>query len=401
VLPDRHRCRDHAGAPDRRLQLHAGHGLQDAAGRFRPGHADGCLIALLGLPLAGAALGAAFGWRHGALFAVAAGLGLAFQHSRFGFTGAYRALFLRGETAGVRAQLLLVALTATLFAAAFALLPATRGFVFPTGLALLVGAFLFGIGMQLGGGCGSGTLQGAGGGETRLWLTLASFVVGATLAAWQWELWRDWPALPPTSLAQSLGAAPALAATLAVLGALYLAARRGEPITGPGDPLRGPWPKLWGAVAIAVLSLGTLILAGRPWAITAAFPLWGSRLVEAAGLDDPAFWPWWEEPTRAEAILRPVLADRVTVMDIGVIAGAWAALRLSGGRFTRITGGEAAASVVGGLLLGVGAMLATGCNISALLAGIASFSLHGWAWAPAALAGNAVGVRLRPLFRLN
>jgi hypothetical protein len=349
------------------------------------------------------ALAATFGWRHGALLLVAAALGFAFQHSRFGFTGAWRALFLRGETAGVRAQLLLLALTATLFAVAFAILPTTRGFVFPAGAALLLGAFLFGIGMQLGGGCGSGTLQGAGGGETRLWLTLAFFVAGATLAAWQWELWHDWPTLPALSLADRFGPLPALAGTLAVLGMLYLAAlaRDRTPIAGPGDLLRGPWPKAWGAVAIALLSLATLILAGRPWAITAAFPLWGARLVEAAGLDDPAFWPWWEDPTRTEAFLRPILADRTTVMDLGVIAGAFLASRLAGGRFARIGLREAAASILGGLLLGGGAMLATGCNISALLAGIASFSLHGWAWLPPALLGNAVGARMRPLFRLN
>jgi hypothetical protein len=351
---------------------------------------------------AAAALGLAFGPTHAALWLVAVGLGVAFLHSGFGFTGTYRALFARGETVGVRAQLLLIALTATLFAAAFALVPGVRGFVFPAGLALVLGAFLFGIGMQLGGGCGSGCLYAAGGGETRIWITLVAFVAGGTLAAWQWPLWRDWPALPPLSLADAAGAWPALAGTLALLGALYLAARGPTPIGGRGSLLRGPWPQFWGVVAIAGLSLATLLLAGRPWGITAAFPLWGSRAIEFAGLDDPTFWPWWEDPTRTETFLAPILADRITVMDLGVIAGAFLAARLARRPgFTRVRAGEVAASLLGGLLLGIGAIMATGCNISALLAGIASFSLHGWAWAPPALLGNAVGVRLRPLFGLN
>jgi hypothetical protein len=63
--------------------------------------------------------------------------------------------------------------------------------------------------------------------------------------------------------------------------------------------------------------------------------------------------------------------------------------------------GEVAASLLGGLLLGIGAVLATGCNISAWIGGTASGSLHGWAWILPALAGNAAGLRLRPLFGLD
>jgi hypothetical protein len=156
-------------------------------------------------------------------------------------------------------------------------------------------------------------------------------------------------------------------------------------------------------VGLVALNFATLILAGRPWAITAAFPLWGSRLVEAAGWDDPAFWLYWEDPTRTEALLRPVLADRTTLMDLGLIAGAALAAALAGrARDWRLpAAGPAVASVLGGLLLGYGAILGSGCNISAFFGGIASGSLHGWIWIFPALAGNWVGLRLRPLFGLD
>jgi hypothetical protein len=45
--------------------------------------------------------------------------------------------------------------------------------------------------------------------------------------------------------------------------------------------------------------------------------------------------------------------------------------------------------------------MASGCNISAYVAGIASGSLHGWLWILPGLAGNCVGLQLRPLFRLD
>jgi uncharacterized membrane protein YedE/YeeE len=170
-----------------------------------------------------------------------------------------------------------------------------------------------------------------------------------------------------------------------------------------GALLRGPWTLAWGAVVLAALNLATLFVAGRPWVITAAFPLWGSRAVEALGWDDPAFWPFWEDPTRAEAILRPLLADRTTVMDLGLMAGAFLAAAASH-RFApslALPWRHAAASVLGGLLLGIGAVVASGCNISAYVAGIASGSLHGWLWIFPALAGNWLGTRLRPGFGLT
>jgi hypothetical protein len=45
--------------------------------------------------------------------------------------------------------------------------------------------------------------------------------------------------------------------------------------------------------------------------------------------------------------------------------------------------------------------MASGCNISAYVAGIASGSLHGWLWILPGLAGNWVGLHLRPRFRLD
>jgi hypothetical protein len=236
-------------------------------------------------------------------------------------------------------------------------------------------------------------------------------VAGATFAAFDATRWEAWPALPPVSLPAMLGTGPALLLGLAALGLVWWGAavlerrRHGsvEPLGWRGGALlRGPWPLVWGAVGLAVLNFATLWLAGRPWAITAAFPLWGSLLVEGMGWDDPAFWPYWEDPTRTEALLRPLLADRTTVMDLGLMAGAALAAALAGRarQWEWPAPGAAAASVVGGGLLGYGAVLGFGCNISAYFGGIASGSLHGWVWIVPALAGNWVGLKLRPFFRL-
>lgn len=356
------------------------------------------------------------GWRMAALWGLGTGLGLVLFQSSFSFAGGFRRLLVEGRSASFRAVLLLLGLACLLSLPAIAAGTVwgqpVRGFVFPIGWGLLLGAFLFGIGMQLGGGCASGTLYTAAGGQgARMWITLAAFIAGATVAAYDSERWSGWAALPPVSLTASFGLGGALVASLFGLGLAWAVAtgleqrRHGavEPLAWRGALFRYPWPAAWSALGLALLGFATLVLAGRPWAITAAFPLWGSRAIEALAWDDPAFWPYWEDPTRTEALLRPLLADRMTVMDLGLMAGAFLAASLAGRRgdwrIPRV--GQALASLIGGLLLGYGAIIAFGCNISAFLGGILSGSLHGWVWIIPALAGNALGARLRPLFRLD
>ena len=165
--------------------------------------------------------------------------------------------------------------------------------------------------------------------------------------------------------------------------------------------VQGPWPLVAGAIALAILNFATLALSGRPWGITSAFALWGSKIAAATGIADPASWPYWQG-NNAAALNRSILADVTSVMDLGIIVGALGAAALAG-RFApiwRLPLRSAIAAIVGGLLLGYGSRLAYGCNIGAYFSGIASGSLHGWLWLVAAFAGNVVGTSLRPAFGL-
>ncbi|MSO77307.1 MAG: YeeE/YedE family protein [Alphaproteobacteria bacterium] len=363
-------------------------------------------------------LAQASGWRLGALWLVGGALGLVLYRTMFGFASAFRALLNERRTIGFRAQLLMLALAVLLFFPALAageiLGSPVRGFIFPVGVATLIGAFVFGIGMQIAGGCASGTLYTAGGGNPKMLIALPCFVIGMTAGAYSAELWGRLPALPGLSLVAEFGLWPALAVTLGVLAALWIAAAgherkrhgRVQPLLLGGGPhrlLSHPWPLAWGALALALLNALTLCLAGRPWGITAALALWGSRTVDRLGLDDPVFWFYWEEPTRAEALHRSLLGDVTTVMDLGLMAGALLAAGLAG-RFAprwRMAPRELAGAVIGGLLLGYGAAMASGCNISAYFSGIASGSLHGWVWIVGALPGSAAGLVLRRRFGLD
>jgi len=382
-------------------------------------------LPLVALTLAGSGwiawvLAQAVSGRQALLFVIGLGLGLTLFQAAFGFAGGWRAFVRDARSAPVRAQLLLLALSCVLFFPVLAgLFPGIRasGAVAPAGVTVLVGAFLFGIGMQLGGGCGSGTLFTVGGGHVRMLITLAFFIVGATVGSVHLPWWLSLPSLGKVSLLNELGWLPALGLQLAVFAVLYrLAAgrersRRGrlEPISGDPDPrpwmerlLTGPWPLLWGAVGLALLGLATLLVAHHPWSITFAFGLWGTKLWQALG-GDISQWSYWASGYPARALERSVLADVTSVMDFGVILGAVLGAGLQH-RFAppaELRGRDLLTAVVGGLLLGYGARLAFGCNIGGLLAGIASGSLHGWLWLLAGFAGTLLGVRLRALLGVD
>ena len=374
------------------------------------------IVAALLLLLGALGLAVTFSGNHALLWALGAALGYTLYRGSFSFAGAFRLALAEGRGAGLRAQMLMLAILVTVMlpaiqAGTLAGAP-VRGIVFPAGMAVIIGAFIFGIGMQLGGGCASGTLYTAGGGNTRMLLTLIFFVAGATIAAFDSERWSDLPTLSATTLPELFGLWPALFGSLAIfllvaLGSRILEQRRHgqiEPIfSAPSPEASRRWSLALAAIILAAFNILTLWAVGRPWVITAAFPLWGSRIIAEFGWDEPAFWSYWEDPTRTEAFLRPVLAERSSVMNFGLMLGAFFAAAIAA-RFSpawRLPWRHVCASVIGGLLLGYGAVMASGCNISAYVAGIASGSLHGWLWILPGLAGNWLGLYLRPLFGLN
>ncbi len=360
-----------------------------------------CLIAAI----------AVAGSRQGALFVVGALLGISLYHASFGFTSAWRRFIVNGEGRGLRAQMIMLALAVSLF---FPVLAAGEifgqsvwGFVFPVGVSVAIGSFIFGIGMQLGGGCASGTLFTVGGGSTRMVITLIFFVIGSVLGTAHLGWWLSLPNIGAYSFVNQWGLGPAWLANIGLFASIFLATiaverwrQAPEAATPSGDWLHGPWPILWGAVALALLNFATLVLAGRPWGITSGFALWGAKAFHAAGID-MASWPYWQN--QMSIIESSIFLDATSVMNIAIMLGAMIAAALAG-RFAptlKLSRVDVLTAIIGGLMLGYGARLAFGCNIGALFSGIASGSLHGWLWLVCGFLGNLLGTRIRPLVGLS
>ncbi|SEI00431.1 hypothetical protein SAMN05192559_10735 [Halobacillus karajensis] len=354
----------------------------------------------------------------GVLFLIGLAFGLVLLHARFGFTSAFRRLISVGNVQGLQAHMLMLAVATTLFAIILATGfsftgTAPAGYVFPVGVSVVFGSFLFGIGMQLGSGCASGTLYTVGGGKSSMILTLLGFIGGSVLGAYHIGFWRETPSLPAISLAESTGFGYfggwilQLAIFLGIYGITVKIAKKKNPpkmaplktTTGLKKLWRGAWPLLLAAVLLAVLNAITLAVRGNPWGITSAFALWGSKFIQMFGVD-VASWTYWADD--AAPLNQTVLADSTSVMNFGIILGAFIAASFQGNfKPGKIKPGVATASIIGGILMGYGARLAFGCNIGAYFGGIASFSLHGWVWMIMALIGTYLALFLRPLFGMK
>jgi len=355
-------------------------------------------LALLAGLLTAVALEPHNSWRMPALVLVGLGIGAVLLRTAFGFAGAFRALVERGDATGFRAH------AAMLFAATTLMMPLLAvGHVFglklsggetPVGIGFAVGALLFGAGMQIGGGCASGTLFALGGGNAKLIGTVAGFVIGSALGAAHMGFWWSLPALPAVTAQGLVGYGPAIAIQLAVLGGLWVLADR----FGRADGLK---LLVWGGLLLAVLNAATLVLAGKPWGETSAFALWGSKLVAALGVDAHG-WAYWQRPGFNHQLDQSLLLDTTSVMDAAILLGA-AMAAAAFGLFRPTLGGGVrpwVGAVLGGIAMGYGARLSNGCNIGAYFSAIAAGNLSGWAWMLLAIAGSWIGVRLRPLFRL-
>ena len=328
------------------------------------------------------------------------GIGVAFLKAEFSFTAAWRRFLTRGEAGGLLAGLIVIAICALAVVPVAALTPRYGGAIAPLGPSLLIGAFVFGIGMQLANGCGSGTLYTVGGGSGRMLVALLFFVIGSVFGSLSLPAFLALGGVDPVLASDYFGAWGGLAVTLAslaVAAAIIIAAARAR-----GANVIPSRNYIVGGVTIGLLCIAVFVAGGHPWSVTFGYTVWGAKAATALGFDlsHAAFWQW---PGPKRALSESVLSDTSSLTDFGMLFGAMAAAAAS--KPFAATAWPPIKSIlaagIGGLLMGWGARLGFGCNIGAFVGGVASGSLHGWIWFLAALPGCLIGIRLRPLFGLS
>ncbi len=345
------------------------------------------------------------------------GLGHVLVRSRFGFASGYRRLLVERDPGPAYAQLLLVALLVVAMALVLALEPLTglRPKLLNTAITLpfLAGAFLFGIGMERARACGCGSLAATSRGGAGVLAALAGLVLGAFLGTLHGPLLARLPQprlQSPVGL-DSFGLAGALLLQLLFIALIVLLLTRWtgqSPWAGlrpglrarqsAGTPSQSNAP-YGGAAAVALLAIGLLLVTAEPWKVLWGLALSGAHLAQWLGWD-PQTSSFWSS-AKGQALLQGPgawLFNHAVLVDLGLVYGA-VATAIGQGRFR--LAGEAPQSLAalarsggGGLLMGYGGLLASGCNVNAFLGGVMSFSPHGWIWLAAALLGFASSLRL-------
>jgi uncharacterized membrane protein YedE/YeeE len=329
--------------------------------------------------------------RQAVLLLVGVGMGAALAGARFGFTTGWRQLVEQRDPQGVTGQVLLLAgasLCAIPLLGAFPELQAALG---PPSVSLVVGAFVFGLTMQIADGCGSGTLYKAGLGVPLNMAILPLFALGSFLGSVHLEHWLALGRIEPVSLPATLGSAGALAFTLLALAGVLLAVRAW---VGPGRTWIG---RRWAVGAAALVGLATLnlVIAGQPWGVVYGFGLWAAKAATALGAFDPGGNAFWGQAGNSQRLAQTLFMDVTSITNIGILGGAlWIAARTDTPA-RPLDARQWAIGLLAGFVMGYSSRLAFGCNIGAMLSGISTGSLHGWLWVPLAFAGTLAGVRVR------
>ena len=329
--------------------------------------------------------------RQAVLLLVGVGMGAALAGARFGLTTGWRQLIEQKNPQGVTGQVLLLALASLAALPLLGQYSELHAALGPPSVSLLLGAFVFGLTMQIADGCGSGTLYKAGLGVPLNMGILPLFALGSFLGSAHLDSWLSLGQIEPVSFSAEFGTVLALVLTFALLAVVMAAVRLW---VGPGQVwFHKRW--VWGAIALAVLATLNLLLAGQPWGVVYGFGLWAAKVSVALGAFDPAANAFWGQAGNAQRLTQTALMDVTTITNIGILGGALWISAKSGSDSKRLTTQQWIIGLIAGFLLGYSSRLAFGCNIGAMLSGISTGSLHGWLWVPLAFAGTLIGVRVR------
>ena len=236
---------------------------------------------------------------------------------------------------------------------------------------MLLGGFVFGIGMVLAGGCASGTTYRVGEGMMGSMVALVGIAIGVVMVQLGFfkEINAFMKALTPAQdlviggdfnwivmlIVGSIGIA--LLAIFVIVPAIK---DKKDDLDIKEAIFKKPWN--WWVAGICVGLVGCLTLG-----MTAILAPGGTAVLGITG--------YWANALRAITYLTPLIWG--TFMVVGIIIGAFIASKIAGEWKMRLPkdGWTIVKQLLGGLMMGVGGAFAMGCNIGNLLSGVPQLSI--------------------------
>jgi uncharacterized protein len=339
--------------------------------------------------------------------------GVVLQRARFCFYCNFRDLIERREPGGVLAILVALAVGAIGYTVIFGAwlptpaperLPPTAH-VGPVSMVLVASSFVFGIGMAVSGSCLSAHFYRLGEGSA----TSPFAIIGAALGFGIGFLtWNPLFALVTSDalivwLPHSLGYSGTLVATLGVIAVLALAVlavarpapRPAQPPLSIGEAAQALFVRRWPpAVAGVLVGLIATLYYFRiaPLGVTAEL----GSLVRTAGTELdllPTTLFGLDTLRGCATIVKEALLSNNGLFVLGLIGASFASALLANQFTPRLPNGrDVVRGLVGGVLLGWGAMTALGCTVGVLLSGIHAGALSGWVFLVFCGLGAGLGI---------
>lgn len=303
--------------------------------------------------------------------------GVILQRSRLCFVSAASEPFITGSTEQFRAILIGIFATSLGIVAIKYLSNGTLDLLGISAISIpfILGAFIFGIGMVLCGCCSAGVFIRLAEGYTVHIVTLISIIAGYLLANSHYQIvWAPFIVnAPAIFLPTEIGWMGGILCHVIIIILLYLVAVRFE----DGISSSNSTNALKGGIALGLFVVLHYIILESSWSVTGAF-FWIGKLFQTP------------DSNTLQMTFGPNLRN------IGLFIGALLSILASGNfKIKKIRSGkQICTNILGGTLMGYGACLASGCNISSFFIAAASLSLSAWVFMIFLFAGAFVGIKL-------
>lgn len=324
---------------------------------------------------------------------IGAVLGVVMQRGRFCVTGMIRDIFLQRSWRTFVALLVVIAVHAIGLAAltsADIIAPEYSTFA-PA--AVIVGGFLFGLGIILAGGCASGTWYRSAEGLVGSWIALAMYALSAAAMKYGalagFDSWMKRWDTSLTTIPESLGVSPWwFAVALSILTFLLVRRYLAQDAKQAKVARLGNQPKWKRPLHLYTAGAIVGLIGVIAWPLSAA-----TGRNSGLGITTPTANTLQYTVTGDEGLI-----DWGVLLVLGLFVGAFFAAKATGEFRIRMPDATTAMrSVVGGLMMGVGASLAGGCTVGNGMVQTSLFSYQGWV----ALAFIAVGIGVGAKFWLK
>lgn len=368
-------------------------------------------------------------WQRGFLCIISGLFGFLLKYGPFGFTCTFRTMLNGGDFTQMR-HMLIMMLFSTLFIGLMQIKNWIKHPLFfhdqdgfslaqqKIGLSLVLGSFMFGMGMQLGSGCATGTLVGIGEGSLKSCLVFVFFIMGATIGALN-PVYKWWSNLPAIKTATTVhwGLVILILCGLFLvtfIAEFFINCFRNRHLSDSNDQnsfefnlkqtkklmtigvdqepdskakIKKIFHDLLIDFLIALCIAAFFVCDGQVIGVMGVFPLIGGQFLKWFGCK-VSTWEYYKKNPLPSNFFDKDMFDS----DIFIALGAFLASTIlrNFGHGQKKQWQEYVKGVFGGLLMGLGGRMSYGCNIGSMLSGINSGSIHGFVWMFCAILGSGV-----------